>query len=89
MSNRLPFRKSLIQAGESYEEFNWEERDDLIRRPAQSALAGLLQVGEEDDMEGLNSGRIKRYEAFKSAYIHFARRRYHRNSTDEVVQVSN
>ena len=88
-SNRLPFRKSLIQVGESYEAFNWEERDDLIRRPAQSALAGLLQVGEEDDIVGLDSGRIKRYEAFKSAYIHFAHRSIHCNITDEVLQVSN
>lgn len=88
-SNRLPFRKSLIQVGESYEEFDWEERDELIRRPAQSALAGLLQVGEEDDIVGLDSGRIKRYEAFKSAYIHFAHRTIHPNGTDEVLQVSN
>ena len=84
-SNRPPFRKSLIQVGEDYQNFDWQERDNLTRRPAQSALAGLLQVGEEDDIIGLDAGRINRYEAFKSAYIHFSQRECPCSDPDELV----
>lgn len=56
---------SLLQPNEDYSNFDWTERELMIRKPAEGALAGLLEVGGPTDEAGLDWARQSRYEAFR------------------------